>query len=98
MKKKTPPVTLRKPPASSAPAEAKAKQQARLDSFVYGEERVTNRSCDKSTSQRSASSGDFQRSTYYLRPEQIRAMKLKAVIEGRNVSELVREAFDRYLG
>lgn len=98
MKKKPPPVTLRKPPAPSTPVETKVEQQARLDAFVYGGERATNRVCDKSTSKRRVIADDFRRSTYYLRPEQIRAMKLKAVTEGRNVSELVREAIDRYLG
>lgn len=47
--------------------------------------------------QRARTAKDFQRATYYVRPEQARAMKLIAVQEGRNLSEVVREAFDCYL-
>jgi len=94
-------VTLRKPsPKSRPPQEA-------VDAFVFaGEPKPaalqvapqTNQQVDKSTSQHAAKSGEFRRATYYLRPSQIRAMKLRAVTEGRNVSDLVREAFEAYLG
>ena len=43
-------------------------------------------------------SDSFKRATYYLRPEQIKALKLRAVMGERNLSEVVREAVDRYLG
>ena len=42
-------------------------------------------------------SDSLKRATYYLRPEQIKALKLKAVMGERNLSEVVREAVDRYL-
>jgi hypothetical protein len=37
------------------------------------------------------------KTTYYLRPEQAKALKLRAVQDGRTVSELAREAVDFYL-
>ena len=40
---------------------------------------------------------DLKRATYYLRPDQIKSLKLKAVHQERNLSELVRDAIDRYL-
>ena len=40
----------------------------------------------------------LKRATYYLRPDQIRALKLRAVHEDRNLSDVVREAVDSYLG
>ena len=42
-------------------------------------------------------SDSLKRATYYLRPEQIKALKLRAVMGERNLSEVVREAVDRYL-
>jgi len=39
----------------------------------------------------------YRRATYYLRPDQIRALKLRAVMEERTLSEVTREAVDRYL-
>lgn len=39
----------------------------------------------------------YKRATYYVRPEQIKALKLRAVNEERNISALVRDALDRYL-
>ena len=42
-------------------------------------------------------SDSLKRATNYLRPEQIKALKLKAVMGERNLSEVVREAVDRYL-
>ena len=39
----------------------------------------------------------YRRATYYLRPDQIRALKLRAVMEERTLSEVIREAIDRYL-
>ena len=44
-----------------------------------------------------ADSDSLKRATYYLRPQQIKALKLKAVMGERNLSEVVREAVDRYL-
>ena len=41
---------------------------------------------------------DLKRATYYLRPDQIKSLKLKAVHQERNLSEVVRDAIDRYLG
>lgn len=96
-----PVVTLRKPsPKTQPPQEA-------VDAFVFAGEpkpaalqvaSQTNQQVDKSTSQHTAKTDEFRRATYYLKPAQIRAMKLRAVTEGRTVSELVREAFDAYLG
>ncbi len=40
----------------------------------------------------------YRRATYYLRPDQIKALKLRAVTEERNLSAVLREAIDRYLG
>jgi|1185.fasta_scaffold304742_1 hypothetical protein len=37
------------------------------------------------------------KTTYYLRPEQAKALKVRAVQEGRTVSELARDAIDFYL-
>ena len=52
----------------------------------------------QSTGSLQASESDsLKRATYYLRPEQIKALKLKAVMGERNLSEVVREAVDRYL-
>ena len=52
----------------------------------------------QSTGSIDASESDsLKRATYYLRPEQIKALKLKAVMGERNLSEVVREAVDRYL-
>lgn len=45
----------------------------------------------------SSNSDSLKRATYYLRPEQIKALKLRAVMGERNLSEVVREAVDRYL-
>lgn len=42
-------------------------------------------------------SADLKRATYYLRPDQIKSLKLKAVHQERNLSELVRDAIDGYL-
>ena len=47
---------------------------------------------------KSTSQPVHKRATYYLRPEQIKALKLRAVTEERDLSEVVREAVDRYLG
>ena len=41
---------------------------------------------------------ELKRATYYLRPDQIKSLKLKAVHQERNLSELVRDAIDKYLG
>lgn len=46
---------------------------------------------------RSLESRRLKRATYYMRPEQIKALKLQAVLGERNLSELVREAVDAYL-
>ena len=96
-----PVVTLRKPsPKTQLP-------QAAVDAFVSTGEPTppvlqvtsqTNQQVDKSTSQHTAKADEFRRATYYLKPSQIRAMKLRAVTEGRNVSDMVREAFEAYLG
>ncbi len=40
---------------------------------------------------------DFKRATYYLRPDQIKALKLRAVLDEENISALVRTALDAYL-
>ena len=40
---------------------------------------------------------ELKRATYYLRPDQIKSLKLKAVHQERNLSELVRDAIDKYL-
>jgi hypothetical protein len=37
------------------------------------------------------------KTTYYQRPEQAKALKVRAVQEGRTVSELARDAIDFYL-
>jgi hypothetical protein len=39
----------------------------------------------------------LRRATYYLRPDQIRALKLKAAAEERQLSDVMREAVDLYL-
>jgi hypothetical protein len=39
----------------------------------------------------------LQKTTYYLRPEQAKALKVRAVKGGRTVSELARFAIDDYL-
>ncbi len=43
------------------------------------------------------SEAELKRATYYLRPDQIKSLKLKAVHQERNLSALVRDAIDRYL-
>ena len=50
----------------------------------------------KSTSQQGDKSA-YRRATYYLRPDQIKVLKLRAVQQARNLSEVVREAIDLYL-
>jgi hypothetical protein len=50
----------------------------------------------KSTSKQDASV--LRRATYYLRRDQIKALKVRAASEERQLSALVREAVDRYLG
>ena len=47
--------------------------------------------------QLSPESDSLKRATYYLRPQQIKALKLRAVMGERNLSDVVREAVDRYL-
>lgn len=91
------PLQLRKPPESASVAD--------LDAFVHGSAdkkqqvaTVTSHNRDKSISQQVANTGKFRRATYYLRPEQIRALKLKAVTDERNLSGVVRDAVDAYLG
>jgi hypothetical protein len=44
-----------------------------------------------------AQGSDFKRATYYLRPDQIMALRLLSVLEDRNLSAVVREALDKYL-
>lgn len=39
----------------------------------------------------------YRRATYYLRPEQIKALKLRAVMEEKDLSDLVREGIDQLL-
>ncbi len=39
----------------------------------------------------------LRRATYYLRPDQIRALKLRAATQERQLSDVVREAVDLYL-
>lgn len=39
----------------------------------------------------------YRRATYYLRPEQIKALKLRAVMEEKDLSGLVRQAVDQLL-
>jgi hypothetical protein len=39
----------------------------------------------------------FRRATYYLRPDQIKALKLRAAAEERQLSDVMREAVDLYL-
>jgi hypothetical protein len=41
--------------------------------------------------------GEFRRATYYLRPDQIRDLKMCAVLEERRLSDVIRDAVDRYL-
>jgi hypothetical protein len=55
------------------------------------------RPAQSTTLQSSSDSNFLKRATYYLRPEQIKALKLRAVLGERNLSEVVREAVDRYL-
>lgn len=38
-----------------------------------------------------------RRATYYLRPDQIRGLKVCAAARGRYLSDLMRDAVDRYL-
>jgi hypothetical protein len=38
-----------------------------------------------------------RRATYYLRPDQIRGLKMCAVLEQRHLSDIMRDAVDRYL-
>lgn len=40
---------------------------------------------------------ELKRATYYLRPDQIRALKLKAVLNDETISTIVRAALDEYL-
>jgi len=39
----------------------------------------------------------MRQATYYMEPQQVKALKLMAVHEERNISELVREAVAAYL-
>jgi plasmid stability protein len=39
----------------------------------------------------------FRRATYYLRPDQIKALKVRAAAEERQLSDVMREAVDQYL-
>ncbi len=55
------------------------------------------RQVTKSRSQHGGNTEVFRRATYYLRPEQIKALKLRAVEAERNLSAVVREAVDTYL-
>ncbi len=59
---------------------------------------ATSRNRDKSTSQHAVRAEEFKRATYYLRPEQIRALQLRAVKADRNLSAEERDAIDAYLG
>ena len=43
-------------------------------------------------------SSEWQRTSVYLRPDQIRALKLVALEREMNVSEVLRKAIDRELG
>lgn len=53
------------------------------------------RSGPRSTRKRTAK--PLRRATYYLRPDQIRALKLRAAAEERQLSDVMREAVDLYL-
>ncbi|MBT6177444.1 MAG: hypothetical protein HOI23_09345 [Deltaproteobacteria bacterium] len=55
------------------------------------------RPVQSATLQSLSESDSLKRATYYLRPEQIKALKLRAVLGERNLSDVVREAIDRYL-
>jgi hypothetical protein len=39
----------------------------------------------------------FRRATYYLRPDQIKALKLRAAADERQLSDVIREAIDLFL-
>jgi len=39
----------------------------------------------------------LRRATYYLRPDQIRGLKMCAAIRDRQLSDVMRDAVDRYL-
>ena len=39
----------------------------------------------------------LRRATYYLRRDQIQTLKLCALLKGRQLSDVMREAVDRYL-
>jgi len=41
--------------------------------------------------------GELKRATYYLRPDQIKALKLRAVLSDESISSIVRAALDSYL-
>ena len=38
-----------------------------------------------------------RRATYYLRPDQVRGLKVCAVVKARRVSDMMRDAVDLYL-
>jgi hypothetical protein len=98
MARPKPVMELRKPPELEPVPQPTA---AAIEAFVAGGPQevtsVTSHIRDKSTSQHRATVGDFKRATYYLRPDQIRALKLRAVTEDRNLSAVVRDAVDAYL-
>jgi hypothetical protein len=53
------------------------------------------RARSKSTSKHNLKA--FRRATYYLRPDQIKALKLRAAADERQLSDVIREAIDLYL-
>lgn len=58
-----------------------------------GGRKAAEQQADKSQSQQV-----YKRATYYLRPEQIKRLKLLAVERERELSALVRDVIDEYLG
>lgn len=56
-----------------------------------------NNKMDIETPQDGANSPNLKRATYYLEPEMIKALGIKAVLEGRDKSDIVRSALDAYI-
>ena len=66
-----------------------------MSSAYYGS--LARKEMEASLSPENRVEGELKRATYYLRRDQIKALKLRAVLSDESISSIVRAALDSYL-
>jgi hypothetical protein len=66
-----------------------------MSSTYYGN--LARKEMKASISPENRVEGELKRATYYLRPDQIKALKLRAVLNDESISSIVRAALDAHL-